>query len=220
MKITYLYNSGFLVELEHHLLLFDYYLGNIPKLNKSKPLYVFVSHNHYDHYNPEIYHIDHPNITYIIDQGINNKGIKVAPNKSYQIDDLKIQTLLSTDLGVAFVVNVEDKYLYHGGDLHWWHWIGEPDEDNKYQENTFKQEINKIKNIHFDLLMTALDPRLEETIWWGMDYILKNVTTKYVLPMHFTESTQKMFEAIDNPPLNQYHNIIKIKYEGEEFNLL
>ena len=220
MEVTYLYNSGFLVELEHHLLLFDYYLGNIPKLNPQKSLYVFVSHNHYDHYNPEIYNINHPNITYIIDSTIENKGIQVKPHQTYNIDDLVVKTLYSTDLGVAFVINVENKNIYHGGDLHWWHWSGEPDQDNNYQAVTFKQEINKIKDINFDLLFTALDPRLEETIWWGMDYILKNVTTKYVLPMHFTESTQKMLEAIDNPPLNQYHNIIKIKYEGEEFNLL
>ena len=42
MKVTYLYNSGFLVELKNHILLFDYYQGTIPDLNPSKPLYVFM----------------------------------------------------------------------------------------------------------------------------------------------------------------------------------
>ncbi len=220
MEVTYLYNSGFLVELVDHLLLFDYYQGTLPALNPNKPLYIFVSHNHYDHYNPKIYQINHPNITYIIDEGINNIGIKVKPNETYQIDDLNIKTLLSTDLGVAFVVTCENKNIYHGGDLHWWHWIGEPDQDNQYQEVTFKQEINKIKSIKFDLLMTALDPRLEETISWGMNYILENIEAKYVLPMHFTESISKMHQALQQLPLIQYHNIIKINYEGEKFNLL
>ena len=77
MKITYLYNSGFIVELEKHILLFDYFKGKLPKLDPNKALYVFVSHLHYDHYNPVIYDLDHPNITYIIDHEIDNKGIKV-----------------------------------------------------------------------------------------------------------------------------------------------
>ena len=67
MQVTYIYNSGFLVELDKHILLFDYYQGTIPPLNQNKPLYVFVSHFHHDHYNPAIYQINHPKITYIID---------------------------------------------------------------------------------------------------------------------------------------------------------
>ena len=47
MQVTYIYNSGFLVELDKHILLFDYYQGTIPPLNQNKPLYVFVSHFHH-----------------------------------------------------------------------------------------------------------------------------------------------------------------------------
>ena len=219
MKVTYLYNSGFLVELENHILLFDYYQGTIPDLNPSKPLYVFVSHSHYDHYNPTIYNLNHPNITYIIDHEINNKGIKVLPNKHYYVDDLNIHTLLSSDEGVAFIIEIGNKRIYHAGDLHWWHWIGEPDSDNNYQANTFKSEINKIKDLNFDLMMIPLDHRLEDSMHWGMDYILSHVKATYVLPMHFTDSPKKMLESIDNEPLCRYNNIIKIHNEGEIFIL-
>ena len=95
MQVTYIYNSGFLVELDKHILLFDYYQGTIPPLNQNKPLYVFVSHFHHDHYNPAIYQINHPKITYIIDRKINNTGIKVRPSEIYEIDDLYIQTPVS-----------------------------------------------------------------------------------------------------------------------------
>lgn len=219
MQVTYLYNSGFVVELDQHILLFDYYQGAIPPLDISKPLYVFVSHFHQDHYNPAIYQIKHPKITYIIDRKIKNKGIKVHPGKIYDIDDLHIQTLLSTDEGVAFVIKVENKYIYHAGDLHWWHWIGEPKSDNNYQAGTFKKEISKIMNINFDLMMIPLDPRLEQSGWWGMDHILKHINTKYALPMHFIEDIAKMHDYLDNKPLNQYTNIIKIYNEGETFIL-
>lgn len=219
MQVTYLYHSGFLIELDNHLLLFDYYKGTIPTLDPNKPLYIFVSHFHQDHYNPDIYQIKHPNITYIIDRKIKNRGIKIQPGKSYDIDDLQVQTLFSTDEGVAFIVKVENKYLYHAGDLHWWHWIGEPEKDNKYQAGMFKKEISKIKDINFDLMMIPLDPRLATTAWWGMDYILKNINVKYALPMHFSENPKLMHDFLDSKPLNQYNNIIKINQEGEIFIL-
>ena len=57
MEITYIGHSGFLVELEDRCLLFDYYQGEIPPVAFSRPLYVFVSHRHQDHYNRAV--LDH-----------------------------------------------------------------------------------------------------------------------------------------------------------------
>ena len=50
MKVTFLCHSCFLVELETCSLLFDWYTGPIPEIDRSKPLYVFASHHHGDHY--------------------------------------------------------------------------------------------------------------------------------------------------------------------------
>ena len=36
MKITYISHSGFAVELENHIFLFDYYKGEIPKFDPKK----------------------------------------------------------------------------------------------------------------------------------------------------------------------------------------
>jgi len=55
MRITYIGHSGFLVELRETLLLFDYYEGSLPQLPLEKQLYVFASHRHPDHFNPEIF---------------------------------------------------------------------------------------------------------------------------------------------------------------------
>lgn len=37
----------------------------------------------------------------------------VSANNHYEVDDLKIQTLLSTDAGVAFYVNVRGVSIFH-----------------------------------------------------------------------------------------------------------
>ena len=57
MRVTYLGHSGFLLEMEDALLLFDYYQAVSPKWIRKKHLFVFVSHVHYDHYNPDIFEI-------------------------------------------------------------------------------------------------------------------------------------------------------------------
>ena len=55
MTLTFLAHSGFLLEWERFYTLFDYERGEIPPLRADKPLLVFVSHNHADHFNPVIF---------------------------------------------------------------------------------------------------------------------------------------------------------------------
>ena len=55
MKVTYLNHSGFLLELEDCYIIFDYYRGELPLLNKEKEVFVFCSHVHADHYNPKVF---------------------------------------------------------------------------------------------------------------------------------------------------------------------
>ena len=52
MKVTYIHHSSFMAELEHAALLFDYFEGEIPAVEGDKPLFVFASHRHGDHFSP------------------------------------------------------------------------------------------------------------------------------------------------------------------------
>ena len=47
IKITYLEHSGFAVECDEYVLIFDYYKGNLPQFDKDKKICVFASHVHY-----------------------------------------------------------------------------------------------------------------------------------------------------------------------------
>jgi Predicted Zn-dependent hydrolases of the beta-lactamase fold len=75
MKITFIEHSGFMVEMEHTVLLFDYYHGKIPTFDKNKMLYVFVSHSHADHYNPVIWELkeQYEKVQYIISDDVKTK---------------------------------------------------------------------------------------------------------------------------------------------------
>ena len=46
IKVSFLYHSGFLVELPEIIFLFDYYKGVIPELDSRKNIYVFSIHRH------------------------------------------------------------------------------------------------------------------------------------------------------------------------------
>ena len=115
MTITYLSHSGFLVELDHMVLLFDYYEGTIPSIPKNKPFFVFASHRHADHFNPMILELakKHSNIMFILSYDIWRKRVPeylwektvhLEPNSVWEWSGMKVETLKSTDEGVAFLL--------------------------------------------------------------------------------------------------------------------
>ena len=197
LKVTYLKHSGFLVETPDKYLLFDYWKGEIPSLNYKKKLYVFASHVHHDHYVKDIFKLENQceSVKYILSFDIERSNdwkkaeqvYFLDANESVEIDDLQIKTLCSTDEGVAFLVKTDDYTIYHAGDLHWWHWPGDPEEDNQRRKETYQKEIDLLEGEKIDCAFVVLDPRQEEAGSWGMEYFLKHVESRYVFTMHCWE---------------------------------
>ena len=242
MKITYIHHSCFVVEIEDCIFVFDYYKGKLPVFNKNKKIIIFSSHRHSDHFNinifqmasiyPEIYYILSDDICLSPDykvfekeiQRIKDKIFFVHENRTYEFDvhgkPLKIETLNSTDEGVSFILQWQGKTIYHAGDLNWWSWKGESDEDYYDMTERFKKEIDKIKDRTFDIAFLVLDPRQKERYWWGFDYYMKNVNIKRVFPMHFWMKYEIINELKKNLCSKSYlDKIVTIRYEGETFNL-
>ena len=75
MKLTYIFHSGFVLETEHCIHVFDYWLDPSDVMEgvvqSNKPLYVFSSHFHKDHFNRKIFGWKEQklNITYILSGG-------------------------------------------------------------------------------------------------------------------------------------------------------
>src|SRR6056297_1128620 len=109
-EITYLFNSGFIIETKSFVLLIDYYKSdkkiNFDKFN-SKKIYILVSHDHSDHFNPEIFNLNNlNNPTYILDKNIDYRSsfkiIEVSEDENYVINEyFKLKTFGSTDRGVS-----------------------------------------------------------------------------------------------------------------------
>ena len=220
ITIDYLGHSGFLAETAGCLLLFDYYRGDLSVLEEKpadKPLYVFVSHVHGDHFNPQILKLDdgsrpvrfvfsfdlEGNVPFVpgarkgsfenARTGSGESGIMfLEADRTYRISvtgdaGITVETLLSNDEGVAFLVDTGDAVLYHAGDLHWWNWEGEDPEWLAREERIYKTELEKLRGRRIDAAFVVLDDRLEDNYAQGLKYLLSVCSPRYVLPMHFWE---------------------------------
>ena len=196
--VTYIKHSGFLVETENSYLLFDYWQGQLPELKYDKELYIFSSHVHHDHYTKDIFKLENKccKVVYVLSYDIKKASsfwkkaenvIFMNPHEEKVIDDCTVSTLTSTDEGVAFLVRIEGKTIYHAGDLHWWDWPGDPEEDNLRREREYKAEIEYLKKENIDYAFVVLDPRQEQSGSLGMDYFIKNVRAHVIFPMHCWE---------------------------------
>lgn len=242
VNITYIGHSGFLAELDTCYLLFDYYKGSIPELNKEKKLFVFVSHSHPDHFNPEIFrlHESHPDIMYFIsydiklnDHNMAGYGItkelfskirSAEADSRYEISEkglsLTVTTLKSTDKGVAYIINYKDKTFYHAGDLNLWVWKEESKQYNNNMRANFNKELSKMKGQNIDIAFVPLDPRQEEWYGLGLDEFLNCVNVKYVFPMHFwdrPEIIKKYKMERENQPIKT--SVMDVEKQGQCWNI-
>ncbi len=196
MKIYPIYHSGFFVEMDEHYLLFDFYKGEIPKLDSLKPLYVFVSHSHYDHYNPNIDNVtEYYKTRKFIVNGVDSpKFYNADADSQYLIDDVKITTFKSTDEGVAFLVETEGKTIYHAGDLHLWYW-GDEDTEEERQDmyERYIKEIKKLEGREIDVAFLVLDSRQKnEDAPLGIELFNEMTKTKAIFPMHYSHDEDLM----------------------------
>lgn len=250
MKVYYIEHSTFLVESETKYLLFDYfdhsvipeigYEGKLPILDDNKPLYVFASHGHKDHWSLEAlrWAEDRDNIHYIlakhirlganylkrngIDSEIKQKITFVSAGNEYKVDDMVITTLRSNDEGVAYLIHTDGVNIYHAGDLNWWgSTIGQGELYTNTYGMSYKRELKALKDKVIDLAFVVLDPRLgEECYYLGMEYFLQNIECDLVFPMHLW----KQYEYIDRlkrrPGLNGLsEKVVEIDRENILFNL-
>ncbi|MCR5272223.1 MAG: MBL fold metallo-hydrolase [Lachnospiraceae bacterium] len=223
MKIEFIHHSSVIVELEKHVLVFDYikgdnekfkFEGELPALSNDKDIYFFVSHSHEDHYDSSILDIqkNNPHVYIVADKsvGIGESGffmkdkvfskpaLKVDFGKKYKYNDIEIKTLKSTESGVAFCVYCEDKKIYFAGDLALWYWEGVGDLINGREMSAYKREINKLTSESWDVAFVPLDPRMKSHAGDGMKYFMENVDCNFIVPIGTWNdfSTIKTFKSM------------------------
>lgn len=243
MEITYIGHSGFLVEWETCYWLFDYFKGDIPEMDAGKKLFVFVSHKHKDHYNPEVFNLygKYKDVEYVLSsdikplkgdlsrRGISNeifeKVLSVKPYNEYKLYDkngegIVLKTLKSTDCGAAFLLNYQGKTVYHAGDLNLWLWKDESKQYNNNMTAKFNKEMTYLKDTSIDIAFVPLDPRQEEWYYAGLEGLLNVAEVKCVFPMHFWDKPYVIQQFKSERAMNFSNTeIMDICREGQKWKL-
>lgn len=243
MKVTYIYHSSFLTETQHIAMLFDYYRGTLPEVDPEKAVYIFASHRHEDHFSTDIFKLarKYPKAWFVLSNDIWKKRVPtellertsfIGPGEHLELGEgtekIGIETLKSTDEGVAFLVEAEGKTVYHAGDLNDWYWEGEPQSWNDRVGEDYRKEIDRLAERFpagpaekeraeleplsvrkLDVAFVVLDGRQGKDFRLGMDYFLQNVGVRTVFPIHFWERYRVIADFKRLPEAKPYLHVVR-----------
>ena len=219
MVLTYIFHSGFVLETENSILIFDYWLDPsscLPAvLKKAKPVYVFASHFHEDHFNREIFEWkeQREGITYILSKDIlrhrraakEEADVWLGKGGSWSDENISVWASGSTDIGVSWIVETSGYRIFHAGDLNNWYARFLPDavpgqtiyseEFEEYIDPIAheKQYLGELKDIRkmtdsFNLVMFPIDGRIGNGYTLGGRQFIQRFKVGLFVPMHFVAS--------------------------------
>ena len=198
MRITYLLNSGFMVQLGRTLLVFDDYLdetGAVARaLTEAEEVYFFVSHAHFDHFDSHIMEYAGQTTRYFFSQELHHtKRAKAFPQEkvvylenyaSWQDAHIRVETFSSTDTGTSFLVEKDGWRIFHAGDFNWWHWKGDTEQNIKLARNGFMKQMKQLDGLEADVAFFPVDGRLEEFADIGAREFCRRTKTAALVTMH------------------------------------
>lgn len=213
------HHCGYVVEFPDATLMFDC-IGNWPNIRKDVPLYIFISHIHSDHFNRSVfdfYHrsvhteiflgFDHENddienmLNSLPEEIQNNLSCFDGVERLYSDDGkLLVRSFESTDLGVAFLVEINGKKIFHSGDLADW------TKGRDYFEKLMRQFHPKMSQHEITSLY------LQQSIELPAEFAdragpLKNEKIDYAMITLNTTSVESSYRTVET-----FHSLADIKY--------
>lgn len=206
--VTYLGHSGFSVETDKYFLIFDYIEryeyeeeGDIVEQVRvdfdsiKKPIIMFQSHWHYDHYNKAFHEklANNTNITTILGDIKSNlpRTYTLKPRQCLKLDDIEIHTAKSTDTGVCYLIKVDGLVIYFAGDHIDW---GDDDPNNEY----YWEEIDYLNSLadHVDyafIPVCTFYGEEKERITNSALYAIEKMKPLETYPMHSSTTTKPYY---------------------------
>lgn len=160
MKLTYIFHSGFVLETEQCLLVFDYWMDPARVMDgcmgTAKHVYVFASHFHEDHFTKETFKWKDSirNITYILSKDIckrrrahrEDADVWMAKGATWEDENIEVIATGSNDSGVSWIVKTEGKTIFHAGDLCNWYarFLADDAPEGEIYSEEFQELINPV----------------------------------------------------------------------------
>ncbi len=219
MQLTYIFHSGFVLETDSSVLVFDYWMDPVDVMSRllqsEKPLYVFSSHFHEDHFNREIFlwRQRRPHVYYILSKDIlkrrraqkDEADVWLAKGGTWTDGRLRVTACGSNDSGVSWLVETEGCRIFHAGDLNNWYarFLTDDYQDGRVyspefgieidparEEKLFLGELKDIRKLTdgFDVVMFPVDGRIGNGYTRGARQFLDVFRVGLFVPMHFVAS--------------------------------
>ncbi len=235
IEITYIIHNCFTLNFDQECFLFDFPSGMPPRIRSiaekqinGKKCTVFVSHAHQDHFTKKIF--DFPksadSIRYFISSDVLDKAPQienrdkvriVEPGRTYEIDGLEIETLLSNDAGVAFIIRYKGALIYFGGDLADWTRDHMDEATNREVKRIFQAGLEKIRDLGIDIAFSNADKRTRE--WSGAWDFIRQTDSSFFVPMHTFNNTgwvKEFFDEIQGDPGVSHTEVFVYKSPGDK----
>jgi L-ascorbate metabolism protein UlaG (beta-lactamase superfamily) len=192
VKVEYIHHSGYVVETDDAVLMFDVVEGYLPRkyLATEKNVVFFVSHSHSGHYYPGIFNY-HKQVVVSEDVliPVGHKAIVVKPNDSLIVSGLKIKVFASTELGVSYYAQTKDVAIFHAGDFNFWHWKSETSEEEvELSRLMFLNIIEDLKGLPVDIAMFPVVPRMGKQYDEGARIYIESIKPTWFFPMHYKKA--------------------------------
>lgn len=234
LDVTYYYHSGFSCAMGSVLCIFDYWTGEhgeLPEKQRIRPeylanfseVYVFVSHSHQDHVEPEVFtwHKTAP-VAYVVsyEMPIGTRGRRMTPGDTIRLSEhVSVTAYDSTDLGVSFLLDFDGVKIFHAGDLNFWHWREEStSQEIAEAEDEFRAAVRPIEGQNIDVAFFPVDPRQGRLFDAGANYFIMTVKPRLFIPMHFWGRAEVISEFARRARCRQTE-VIAMTRPGEKLRL-
>ncbi|QJB56845.1 MBL fold metallo-hydrolase [Pseudodesulfovibrio sp. zrk46] len=203
ISITYIHHSCFVLKTPARAYLFDYpNVSHLPdgaealvrEQVRDTDLFVLISHSHDDHLNDDMVtmaatassvHYIYPDDVPDMRPGVipeDADGIMVEPDETYEYNGLTVETLMSNDLGVAYLVDADGFRFYYGGDLAKWIWKTASAQEAAFTANFFKEAMDRVRDFKPHVVFSNVDKRLEN-LGGGVE-AYRQTGAEVFVPMH------------------------------------
>lgn len=203
IDITYIHHNCFILRTSGRTYLFDYPNDShlpegaealVRETVEGRDLVVFISHSHDDHLNDDIISMTTTasSVRYVLSDDVvdmrpgaipgGRDVLVVEPDESYEWGGMAIETLMSNDLGVAFLVQDGDFRFYYGGDLAKWIWKSASTREQEFTSSFFKAAMERVREFQPYVAFSNVDKRLENLAGGVEAY--RQTGAKVFVPMH------------------------------------
>ncbi len=208
ITVTHIFHNCFVLDVGSISLVFDIpakrfrvrrVLSALEKAVAGRDVVAFFSHSHLDHFAPDYLNVcaGSKSVRAVISDDIEEMytdmifkdTLIVEPDEKYVFENLKIETLMSNDLGVAFLIETaEGVRIYNGGDLACWDWDSSTEFQRKWTINFFATAVDKVASFKPHIVFSNVERRLSGLA--GAPFLIEKVKPQYFIPTHALGRTQ------------------------------